>query len=356
MNVFQHLDELKDSDGVGNDAIGLAEVFQNLGYNTHFITRLPRKGKPLNSDFHLVQSFDFPTHSNDIHILHYGGSGYPYTLFQELPGIKILRFHNVTPAKFYEHTTTEDIYHAMEKFESLSYLEIASLSIFCDSVWCDSQFNYDTLSRYQFRNPYILPICKQYEKIPKKQELVKNKFSISFVGRFSPQKKWEDLITFFSNWAKEFPDAECFCVGSIIGAFDGYFDRLTENVRKYHLENKVHFLMGKPDSEVLSILNQSSAFVSMSEHEGFCLPILEAFGAGIPVFAYAQGAIPGTMREGGKLFFSKENQSLIQIMKETLLDKEKYRTMIQTQFNVLGYYNQFPFAEAISGILRSGIK
>ncbi|MBL0953832.1 MAG: glycosyltransferase [Leptospira sp.] len=356
MNVFQHLDELKDSDGVGNDAIGLSEVFQNLGYKTHFITRLPRKGKPLISEFHLVDSFNHPTHSEDIHILHYGGSGYPYTLFQTLPGTKILRFHNVTPSRFYEHTTTEDIFHAMEKFESLSYLELASLSIFCDSVWCDSQFNFETLSSYNFRNPFIVPICKQYQTFQNSAIHSKNKFSIAFVGRYSPQKKWEDLISFTSEWLTEFPEAECYCIGSIIGAFDGYFDRLKETVRKHQLEDKVHFIMGKSDSEVLSILNQTSVFVSMSEHEGFCLPILEAFGSGIPVFAYAAGAVPGTMRNGGKLFFEKNVPSLVQTIKETLLQKEKYNEVIQSQFSALKYYNEYPFPSVISGILQSGIK
>ncbi|EOQ89145.1 glycosyltransferase, group 1 family protein [Leptospira yanagawae serovar Saopaulo str. Sao Paulo = ATCC 700523] len=355
MNVFQHLDELKDSDGVGNDAIGLSEVFRSLGYRSHFITRIPRKGKPLQSTFHIVDNFHEQTNVNDIHILHYGGAGYPYTLFQNLPGTKILRFHNVTPAKFYEHTTTDDIFHAMEKFESLSYLELASLSIFCDSVWCDSQFNYETIKGYDFRNPYVIPICKSYEKL-QKETLSHNDHSIAFIGRYSPQKKWEDLITFFSFWEKEFPNAKCYCIGSIIGAFDGYFERLTEVVRNFQLENKVVFLMGKSDSEVLTIIQNSSAFVSMSEHEGFCLPILEAFGCGIPVFAYAAGAIPGTMKEGGKLFDSKNYPSLVKMIKNHLSEKDLRDQMIDTQYKVLEDYNKFPFDLVISGILQSGIK
>lgn len=359
MNVFQHLDELKDSDGVGNDAIGLSTVFESLGYNTHFITRIPRKGKSLNSRFHLVDSFHFPTSSHDIHILHYGGSGYPFSLFQELPGTKILRFHNITPAKYYKDTTTEDIYWAMDKFESLSYLELASLSIICDSVWCDSQFNFETLSGFDFRNPYVIPICKEYEVIPKNELSSSSKpkdGSIIFVGRYSPQKKWEDLIHFFQLWVKEFPAANCFCVGSIIAAFDGYYDRLIQLVRNYGLEGKVHFLVGKSDSEVIYLLNHSSAFISMSEHEGFCLPILEAFGCGIPVFAYATGAIPGTMRDGGKLFFKKDFQNLVEMVRDHLTEKDKYDALLKSQYNALSYYNQYPFAQVITGILKSGIK
>ncbi|MBM9591634.1 glycosyltransferase [Leptospira sp. 201903075] len=355
MNVFQHLDELKDSDGVGNDAIGLAEVFISLGYKSHFITRLERKGKSLTSQFHLVDSFQHPTNPDDIHILHYGGAGYPYSLFQNLPGRKILRFHNITPAQFYKDTTTPDIFSAMEKFESLSYLEIASLSIICDSVWCDSDFNFQTISGYQFRNPYVVPICKSYDRNLQNEPESRN-HSLVFVGRYSPQKKWEDFIALFSHWVKEFPEAKCLCIGSVIGAFDGYFDKLTDVVRKFNLEGKIQFLTGKTDGEVISILKESGAFVSMSEHEGFCLPILEAFGSGIPVFAYEAGAIPGTMCGAGILFHTKDFPSIVQEMKENLFQKEKRTSLISNQYKVLESYNQFPFPEVISGILNSGIQ
>ncbi|MBM9546229.1 glycosyltransferase [Leptospira sp. 201903074] len=355
MNVFQHLDELKDSDGVGNDAIGLADVFISLGYQSHFVTRLPRKGKQLNSQFHFVDSFQHPTTSDDIHILHYGGAGYPYSLFQNLPGRKILRFHNITPAQFYRDTTTPDIFSAMEKFESLSYLEIASLSIFCDSIWCDSEFNFQTISEYQFKNPYIIPICKSYETDSKMESVSRNQ-SLVFVGRYSPQKKWEDLIELFSYWVKEFPEANCLCIGSVIGAFDGYFDKLTANVQKFGLEGKVLFLTGKSDLEVIAILKEAGAFVSMSEHEGFCLPILEAFGSGIPVFAYSAGAVPGTMKGAGVLFQTKDFFSIIKLIQENLFQMEKRTSLIDNQYKVLQSYNQFPFQEVISGILNSGIQ
>ncbi|PJZ47085.1 glycosyltransferase family 4 protein [Leptospira brenneri] len=355
MNVFQHLDELKDSDGVGNDAIGLSEIFISLGYKSHFITRLERKGKPLQSEFHLVNSFQYPTSQEDIHILHYGGAGYPYQLFQNLPGRKILRFHNITPASFYRDTTTPDIFSAMEKFESLSYLEIASLSIICDSIWCDSEFNFQTISGYQFKNPYVIPICKSYD-LKHETEWKSRNHSLVFVGRYSPQKKWEDLIELFSYWIEEFPNANCLCVGSVIGAFDGYFDKLTETVRKFELEGKVKFLTGKTDSEVISILRESGAFVSMSEHEGFCLPILEAFGSGIPVFAFAKGAIPGTMKGAGVLFDAKNFPKIVKQMKENLFDREKRTSLISHQYEVLETYNQFPFREVITEILNTGIQ
>jgi len=350
MNVFQHLDELKDSDGVGNDAKGLSKEFQNLGWNSHFVTRLPRKAEKLNSvTYHNCYS-ELSLTKDDIHILHYGGEGYPLEHFQALPGKKILRFHNITPASFYKNTTTPEIYNSMERFESMSYLEIASLAIICDAVWCCSSYNEHIIEGYDFENVTTVPICKTYlssESEPKKND----DGSICFIGRFSPQKKWEDLIDFFSIWARTHTDAKLYCVGSVIGAFDGYFDLLLKKVSDLNLEEKVLFLHGLSDEEVLQVLSKSNAFVSMSEHEGFCLPILEAFGMELPVFAFEQGAIASTMREGGIRFHSKNHEALAKKINDCLTDPIQRLTLIQDQKKVLEYYNQFPWQKTISKLV-----
>ncbi|MCZ8342045.1 MAG: glycosyltransferase [Leptospira sp.] len=345
MKLFQHLDELKDSDGVGNDAIGLAQKFHNLGYECHFITRIPRSGKEIpNVKFHTLENLHVTSSESDVHILHYGGTGYPYDLFYKLFGKKILRFHNITPAMFYEHTTTPEIYAAMAKFESLSYLELASFSIFCDAIWCDSSFNYSVISDLNFKNPTILPICKKYQetKSQTKQHSI-DEGNIIFIGRYSPQKAWEDLIEFFSVWVNDFPNAKLYCVGNIIGAFDGYFDFLRRKTIATGVENRVLFLQGKSDDEVLELLSKVSAFVSMSEHEGFCLPILEAFGMGIPVFAYSAGAIPQTMNGGGLLFNEKDYYRLKKDIKSILTNPKLKQSLIKSQSDALNFYNAFPW-------------
>jgi glycosyltransferase involved in cell wall biosynthesis len=342
MNIFQHLDELRDSDGVGNDAIGFHQKFISLGWNSNFITRIPRKGKSLpQANFHQIDS-EIKHHSTDIHILHYGGHGYPISIFQNAPGKKIFRFHNVTPSSFYENTTTPEIYSSMNRFESLSYLEVATLAISCESAWCDSLFNAHCIQSFDFRSIQVLPICKDYFVQIKENEKQTN-FNLCFVGRYAPQKKWEDLITFFSIWRNLHTDAQLFCIGSIIGAFDGYFHKLKKLVSKLGLEDRVFFYTGLSDEQVLEKMSQSSAFVSMSEHEGFCLPLLEAFGMGLPVFAFDACATRLTMNGGGYLFKEKNYNELASDITYILNNDRKKTDMISKQKASLGYYNLFPW-------------
>lgn len=348
MNVYQHLDELKDSDGVGNDAIGLHNEFISLGWQSKFITRIPRTGNVIkNAEFYSTnQAIRYQP--SDIHILHYGGQGYPIERFQTAPGQKILRFHNITPSLYYKDSTTPEIYAAMRRFESLSYLELASLAISCDAAWCDSPFNAYILTSFDYRSLKVVPICKKYEEL---KPLSKINDNICFVGRYAPQKKWEDLINFFSIWKIKFPLAKLYCIGSIIGAFDGYFSRLQKLVEDLKLADSVLFKTHLSDDEVISTMRDSGAFVSMSEHEGFCLPILEAYGVGIPVFAFDAGATKTTMNQAGILFKEKDFNGLAELISKQIMDEAQKSKMIQGQFKSLKYYNEYPWQNVLPYLL-----
>ena len=100
MTVYQHVVEYNSNDGIGNDITGISEYLDTLEINNKIIT--------------LKNNFSFTEHkvielslsqnsfkNNDIHILHYGISGYPIQIFSNLPGKKILRFHNITPYNFF---------------------------------------------------------------------------------------------------------------------------------------------------------------------------------------------------------------------------------------------------------------
>jgi glycosyltransferase involved in cell wall biosynthesis len=351
MSIYQHLDELKDSDGVGNDAIGLHRQFLNLGWKSHFITRIPRTGTMIEGQkVHSVfDNIKFKT--SDIHILHYGGHGYPIKKYLDAPGKKVFRFHNITPSSFYQHTTTPEIYSSMNRFESMSYLEIATIAIGSNAAWCDSPYNAYTLMAFEFQSLNVLPICKKYE-INENEEISDNNFNLCFVGRYAPQKKWEDLIVFFSLWIKKYPNAKLFCIGSVIGAFDGYYSRLQNLVNDLDLKEDIHFLKGLSDHEVLDQLHKSAALVSMSEHEGFCLPLLEAFGAGIPVFAFDAGATRSTLNHAGVLFTEKNYPQLVELISEKLTQKEKKAKIISDQFSSLKYYNEFPWKKTLSSLVN----
>lgn len=91
------------------------------------------------------------------------------------------------------------------------------------------------------------------------------------------------------------------------------------------MEN-VQIRLGSSDTEINSFLNSMDLYVCMSEHEGFNIPVLDAFGAGIPVISYCAGATPETMKTGGIIFKDKSSSSinLLAFLIDNLLEKSLY--------------------------------
>lgn len=95
------------------------------------------------------------------------------------------------------------------------------------------------------------------------------------------------------------------------------------------MEN-VQIRLGSSDTEINSFLNSMDLYVCMSEHEGFNIPVLDAFGAGIPVISYCAGATPETMKTGGIIFKDKSSSSinLLAFLIDNLLEKKSLRQQI----------------------------
>ena len=112
-----------------------------------------------------------------------------------------------------------------------------------------------------------------------------------YVGRLSPHKRTEHLLELFAAYLSLCPDAECWLVGAEATAtYRAYLDWL-ERSRLAIPPGRVHWLGEVSDQRLQIIYRTASVYVSMSEHEGFCLPVFEAMAAELPVFSYAQPAV-----------------------------------------------------------------
>jgi glycosyltransferase involved in cell wall biosynthesis len=59
------------------------------------------------------------------------------------------------------------------------------------------------------------------------------------------------------------------------------------------------FTGGVSDQQLKAYYQIADAFVTVSEHEGFCVPLVEAMSMKLPITAYASTAIPETLGEAG---------------------------------------------------------
>jgi glycosyltransferase involved in cell wall biosynthesis/ADP-heptose:LPS heptosyltransferase len=221
-------------------------------------------------------------------------------------GPKALIYHNITPDKFLADYLPLNSHLCREARAQLGDLAVS----FPISVG-DSNYNAIELAERGFSDPGVLPLCVDPGKwsMAPDPELMKRmqdgSRNLLFVGRLSPNKRQEDLIVAFAHYRQLEPNGRLHLVGSAASPHDLYLECLRQLAQQLGIAEWVNFAGAVSDAELMAYYLTADLFWSMSEHEGFCVPIIEAMWFDVPVFAYACTAIPETMGRAGSQFTSK---------------------------------------------------
>ena len=148
--------------------------------------------------------------------------------------------------------------------------------------------------------PILIPFS-DYEKEPDRRVLRRykgdGKTNLLFVGRIAPNKKQENVIRAFYFYHKYYsPDSRLFLVGSWSG-MESYYERLCDYVKALGIAEHVVFTGHIRFDEILAYYHLADVFLCMSEHEGFCVPLVEAMYFHVPIVAYSCAAVPDTLEE-----------------------------------------------------------
>jgi glycosyltransferase involved in cell wall biosynthesis len=121
-----------------------------------------------------------------------------------------------------------------------------------------------------------------------------------FVGRRVPNKGHRFLIDAFAAYVEHYgADSRLLLIGREDPALVSYTNQLRDQARRLGVADRVLFLGGVTESELRAYYESAHVFVVASEHEGFCVPVVEAMALGVPVVAYGTSAIPDTVGDAG---------------------------------------------------------
>jgi glycosyltransferase involved in cell wall biosynthesis len=139
------------------------------------------------------------------------------------------------------------------------------------------------------------------------------------VGRVSPNKALQDTVAALAvTRAHDDPDATLLVIGK--PATRSYDDALHRYVAELGLADAVTFTGHASDATVAAAYAESDVLVVTSEHEGFCVPVVEAMAAGVPVVAFDRGAVPEVLGGGGVLVAEKNPYALASSVRDLLRD------------------------------------
>jgi glycosyltransferase involved in cell wall biosynthesis len=153
-----------------------------------------------------------------------------------------------------------------------------------------------------------------------------------FVGRIVPNKRIEDIIRLAEQF-KRYIDARYRFI--FVGRTDGvprYYAAIRALIDRYEmLPDRFLFTGPVSDWELAAYYRTASVYLSMSEHEGFCVPLLEAMAAGVPVLAYASTAVPETLGGAGVTFFPKDLEYAAELLGQLAFDPDMRARVIAGQ-------------------------
>jgi L-malate glycosyltransferase len=330
MRVNQWVPAAHRGDAIGDSARKVRDMLRGAGHESEIFAltvdeELRREILPF-SDPAAVRG--------DVTIFHFALPSPMTEAFAGLKGARVLQYHNITPAHFFAPYDA-----GLFRLAALGRRELATLAGRVDLALGDSEFNRQELEDLGFTPTGVLPIAVNTERItgaPRRPALEKiladGLINILFVGRIVPNKRIEDHIRLAEVY-KRYVDSYYRFI--FVGRYDGlprYYAQVRALISEYQmLPDRFWFTGPVPDEDLAAFYRWADVYVSLSEHEGFCVPLIEAMAADVPVLAYAAGAVPETLGGAGVLFAPKDLEVAAETMGMLVYDRPFRDSVIEGQ-------------------------
>jgi glycosyltransferase involved in cell wall biosynthesis len=320
MEIHQLLPNMAFGDAISNHALELKRLLKSWGYASEIYAQTRERFvlhqcKSIN-DYQICSDS-----KKSVVIYHYSiGADRVTQVFQKTVARKILIYHNMTPHQYFQKYN-QQLYlllkHGREDLSKLS--KLTNLEEGVDLCIGDSDYNVQELRELGFRKIESLPILldfKAFEKTPpdpnRLKYLTRDWTTFLFTGRVVPNKAIHDVIRAFAYYQRNIERrSRLLLVGSI--PFGAYYQELLLLAQSLGVEENVFFSFHVKFSELVAYYHVADLFLCMSDHEGFCVPLLEAMYFNIPIVAYAATAVPQTLGSAGILVKQKDPEVVAEL-------------------------------------------
>ncbi|QSQ13948.1 glycosyltransferase [Myxococcus landrumensis] len=259
-----------------------------------------------------------------------------------------LVFHNISPTRFYTGTTLENALVA-------GRAQLAAMAPFVDVAIGVSDYNAAELRVAGYRNVHTVPLLIEPERFGRDRADAKMLKKLSGPGpvllgvsRVMPHKRFEDLLALHRELLRLRPQARLLMVGGYEPG-SRYFRALKREARGL---SGVNFLGRLNHAELVAAYRSASVFVSMSEHEGFGVPLIEAMASDVPVMAYGAAAVPETLGGAGVAFDQKRFAFLAELAVDLSEDLSLREPLIAGQRRRLEHFSAASVQGALSRALE----
>jgi len=304
LRVDQLVPAFHQGDAIGDTAFHIKQFLRRRGFQSEIYCLDRDEGLEKNST--LFSEFSPPA-STDITILHFALPSPLTAKFITFSSKKILIYHNITPAHFFLPYSQE-----MAHIAQVGREEVKLMAPHVDVALADSEFNRLELEEIGYRRTEVFPLFIDFAKYqrpadPFFQRLFRDqRVNILFVGRIVPNKGIDDLIRTTFYYKKYISPLVRLIIVGKTNSLPAYYQSLIKLVDDFYLRHEEVVFTGHiTDEQMYAFYQTADVFLSMSEHEGFGLPLVESMIFDLPVIAYEATAVPYTLGGAGVLLRTK---------------------------------------------------
>ena len=306
-------------DAIGDHTRALRDLFRSWGHTSEvFAITIDDR---LAGD--VLPWTDPRARQGDVTLLQFAAPSAMTAEFAMLPGRRMIQYQNITPAHFLAPYDA-----GLARMAAQGRAELQSLSTCTHLAAAASEYSRRELDALGFRATAVAPIVcdtsrlTTAEPLPALDRVLQDGLAnILFVGRIAPNKKIEDVLRLAEHY-KRYVDASYRFI--FIGRTDvvpGYYAAVRALVAEYRMLPERFLFPGQvPDRELATYYRNAHAYVSLSEHEGFCVPLVEAMAMEVPVLAYASTAVPETLGGAGVSFAPKDLEQAAELLGALIYD------------------------------------
>jgi glycosyltransferase involved in cell wall biosynthesis len=349
--VNQWVPAAHSGDAIGGSARHIRDLLRGMGHRSDLYA--------LTIDEELrgeVLPFEDPgSRSGDVTIFHYALPSPMTEAFARLPEGRILQYHNVTPAHFFAPYDP-----TLFRLATLARQDLATLVGRVDLAVGVSEYNRRELDALGFAPTAVLPLAVDTARITKSVErpaldrvLDDDCVNFLFVGRIAPNKAIEDHIRMAEHY-KRYVDAYYRFI--FVGRYDAvprYYATIRALMAEFQMLHERFVFTGPvPDEDLAIYYKRAAVYVSLSEHEGFCAPLVEAMAADVPILAYAAAAVPETLGGAGLQFAPKDLEYAAELAGALAFDDDLRAQVIAGQRRRLADFGDDRLIGRLESILR----
>ena len=327
--VHQVLATLGYGDAIGHEVLGIQRVLRAAGYRSEiFVETADPRLEELTQHYRELPEISSP---DNLLIHHFSIGSKASRIAFALPDRMALVYHNITPPEYFV-----GVHDLLVQLCYKGRRELRAYVNRCEIALGDSEFNREELEELGFPRTGVLPVVPGFAHLDVTPDCtLVGQFddhwtNILFVGRIIPNKRIDDVIRMFAAYKQQFNPRSRLILAGSYGGFDRYLAMLHQLVRDLRTED-VHFLGQVTNEELTACYDIADVFLCASDHEGFCVPLIEGFYKRVPVLAYGATAVPATMDGAGIVYMDKTPIAVAALMDAVLSDTELEQRILAGQ-------------------------